>query len=90
MKWVVVATILLFSLLLGLRLFRFLTRGQATIHIAHMKTEGEARQVATALGDLQGVVEARIDLERHLARITYRKGKVTVEDMLKALHAAGF
>lgn len=90
MKWVVAATIFLFFLLLGLRLFRSLTRAQATIHIAHMKTEAEAQRVATVLRELRGVVQARIDLERHLANITYRKGKVTVEDMLRALHAAGF
>lgn len=90
MQWVVVAVLVAFVLLILFPSLRMLTRGQATIHIAHMKTEGEARQVATALGDLQGVVEARIDLEGHIARITYRKGRVTVEDMLKALHAAGF
>jgi copper chaperone CopZ len=54
-----------------------------------MKSEAEARQVANVLKGLRGVEEARVDLERHLARITYRKGKVTVEEMLRALHSAG-
>ena len=90
MKWVVVATILVFLLLLCFRFLRNLTLGQATIHIAHMKSEAEAHQVATLFRGLQGVVEVKMDLEGHLARITYRKGKVTVEDMLRALHGAGF
>lgn len=90
MKWVVVAVIAAFVLLILFRSLRTLTRGQVTIHIAHMKTEAEAQRVAAVLRELRGVVEARIDLERHLANITYQKRKVTVEDMLRALHAAGF
>ena len=90
MKWVVVTVIVLFLLLLLLRFLRSLTLGQATIHIAHMKSEAEALQVANVLKGLRGVEEARVDLERNLARITYRKGKVTVEEMLRALHSAGF
>lgn len=90
MKWVVVATILLFFLLLGLRFFRSFTLGQASIHIAHMKSEAEASQVANVLQGLRGVEEARVDLERRLARITYRKGRITVEEILRALHSAGF
>ncbi len=90
MKWVVVAAIVLLLLLLIFRFFRGLTLGQATIHIAHMKSEAEALQVANVLKGLRGVVEARVDLERHLARITYRKGRITVEEMLQALHSAGF
>jgi hypothetical protein len=36
------------------------------------------------------VLAVSVDLEQHFARITYRKGKVTVEEMLRALHADGF
>ncbi len=90
MKWVIVTVIVLFLLLLLLRFLRSLTLGQATIHIAHMKSEAEALQVANVLKGLRGVEEARVDLERHLARITYRKGRITVEEMLRALHSAGF
>ena len=89
MKWVIVAVIVAFFLLLCFRFLRNLTLGGATIHIAHMKSEAEALQVANVLKGLRGVEEARVDLERHLARITYRKGKVTVEEMLRALHSAG-
>ncbi|MFQ5881368.1 MAG: heavy-metal-associated domain-containing protein [Candidatus Methylomirabilales bacterium] len=90
MTWVVVATILAFFLLLSLRLLRHLSLGQATIHLAHMKSEAQALQVAKTLRGLRGVVEVRVDLEGHLARITYRKGKVAIEEMLQALHGAGF
>ncbi|MFQ5533186.1 MAG: hypothetical protein ACE5K9_12375 [Candidatus Methylomirabilales bacterium] len=90
MKWVIVAVIVAFFLLLCFRFLRNLTLGHATIHIAHMKSQEEAHQVATLFKGLQGVVEVKMDLEGHLARITYQKGKVTVEDMLRALHGAGF
>jgi hypothetical protein len=55
MKWVVVTVIVLFLLLLLLRFLRSLTLGQATIHIAHMKSEAEALQVANVLKGLRGV-----------------------------------
>lgn len=90
MKWVVVAAILAFFLLLGIRLVRRLTLRHATIHIAHMKSKADAVEVARVLRGVEGVVEVRVDLEQHLARITYRKGQVEVEDMLRALHGAGF
>ncbi len=78
MKWVVVTVIVAFLLLLLLRFFRGLTLGQATIHIAHMKSEAEALQVANVLKGLRGVVEARVDLERHVARISYLMGRISV------------
>ncbi len=90
MKWVVVAVITAFLLLLLIRSLRTLTLGEATIHIAHMKTKEDALQVTKVLKGLGGVVDARVDLERHLAKVSYRKGKVVVEDMMRALHAAGF
>lgn len=90
MKWVVVTVITLFFLLLGVRLLRRFTLGQATVHIGHMKSEADASQVAHVLKELQGVVEARVDLEGHLVRVTYRKRKVAVEDIMRALHVAGY
>lgn len=90
MKWVVVAAIMAFFFLLGLRLLRPLTVGQATIHMAHMKTKQEATEVTRILQGLRGVLEVRIDLEQHFARVTYRKRKVTIEDIMRALHAGGF
>lgn len=90
MKWVVVTVITLFFLLLGVRLLRRFTLGQATVHIGHMKSEADASQVAHVLKELRGVVEARVDLEGHLVRVTYRKRKVAVEDIMRALHVAGY
>jgi copper chaperone CopZ len=90
MKWVLLATVLVFLLLLAFRVLRRLTFGQATIHLNHMRSEDQALQVARTLKGLKGVVEVRIDLQEHLARITYRRGKTTVEEMIRALHAAGF
>lgn len=90
MKWVVVTVITLFFLLLGVRLLRRFTLGQATVHIGHMKSEADASQVAHVLKELRGVVEARVDLEGHLVRVAYRKGKIAVEDIMRALHVAGY
>lgn len=90
MKWVLFATLLLFLLLLALRALRRLALGQATIHLTHMRSEDQALQVARALQGLNGVVGVRIDLQAHLVRITYRRGEITIEEMVRALHAAGF
>ncbi|MFQ5989829.1 MAG: heavy-metal-associated domain-containing protein [Candidatus Methylomirabilales bacterium] len=90
MKWVVVAVIVAFLLLVLFRSLRALTLGQATIHIAHMQTNEDARQVANVLNGLRGVVEARVDLEGQRVRITYRKGTIAVEDVMRALHGAGY
>ena len=89
-KWVVVAVIVAFLLLVLFRCLRALTLGEATIHIAHMQTNEDARQVANVLNRLRGVVEARVDLEGQRVRITYRKGKIAVEDVMRALHGAGY
>jgi copper chaperone CopZ len=90
MKWVVVAVIVAFLLLVCLRSLRALTLGEATIHIAHMQTNEDAQQVGNVLKGLRGVVEARVDLEGQRVRITYRKGKIAVEDVMRALHGAGY
>lgn len=90
MKWVVVAVIVAFLLLACLRSLRALTLGEATIHIAHMQTTEDAQRVDNVLRALRGVVEARIDLEGQRVRITYRKGKIAVEDVMRALHGAGY
>jgi hypothetical protein len=31
-----------------------------------------------------------VDLERRAARVTYRKTKIAIEEIMRALHAAGF
>ena len=90
MKWVVVATIVAFVVLLLVRLLRRRLLGQATIHMAQMKSEAEALEVARILRGLQGIMEVRVDLERPAARVTYRKTKITIEEIMRALHAAGF
>lgn len=90
MKWVVTAVIVMFFLLLGIRLLRRLALGNATIHIAHITSTEEAVEVARALRRLQGVVEVQVDLEQHLAKVSYRRNKVTIEEIMTALHAAGY
>lgn len=90
MKWIVVSAIVAVFVLLALRILRPLTVRHGTIHIAHMKSKEDAAEVARILEGIRGVVEVSVDLDQHYARITYRKGKVTVEDMLQALHAGGF
>lgn len=90
MKWVVLAVIGVFAILALVRFVRNRVLGQATIHMANMKSEAEARQVARILKGLQGIMEVRVDLERRAAKITYRKTKIAIEEIMRALHAAGF
>jgi copper chaperone CopZ len=90
MKWVVVATIVACVVLLLVRLLRGRLLGQATIHMAQMKSEAEALEVARILKELRGIMEVRVDLERRSARIRYRRTKIAIEEIMRALHAAGF
>jgi copper chaperone CopZ len=90
MKWVVLASIGVFVVLLFLRFLRNRVLGQATIHMASMKSEAEAREVARILEGLRGIMEVRVDLERRAAKITYRKTKIAIDEIMRALHAAGF
>jgi copper chaperone CopZ len=90
MKWVVVATIVACVVLLLVRLLRGRLLGQATIHMAHLKSEADALQVANVLRRLQGMVDVHVDLDRRSARVRYRKSKVTIEQIMTVLHAAGF
>jgi|GEM_PF-1497772 len=90
MKWVVVATIVACVVLLLVRFLRGRLLGQATIHMANMKSEAEALEVARILKGLQGIMEVRVDLERRSARIRYRRAKIAIEEIMRALHAAGF
>ncbi|MCI0483736.1 MAG: heavy-metal-associated domain-containing protein [candidate division NC10 bacterium] len=90
MKWVVVASIGVFVVLLFVRFLRNRVLGQATIHMAHMKSEAEALEVARILKGLQGMMEVSVDLERRRATVSYRKTKIAIEEIMRALHAAGF
>lgn len=90
MKWVVTAVIVAFFLLLAVRALRRFTLGNATIHIAHITSTAEAVEVARALRGLPGVVAVQVDLEQHLAKVSYRRGRVTIEEIMTALHAAGY
>ena len=90
MKWLVMTVIAAFLILLGVRTVRRIMLGQATIHMAHMKSEADALEVAKVLKGLQGIVEVHVDLERRSARIRYRRTKIAIEEIMRALHAAGF
>lgn len=90
MQWMVGAAVVAFLALLSVWALRRLTVGRATIHIAHMKSREDAQQVAEMLKGIRGVVEARVELEQHLARVTYRRGRVAIEEIMRALHAGGF
>lgn len=90
MKWVVVATIVACVVILLIRFLRGRLLGQATIHMAQMKSEAEALEVSRILKGLQGIMEVRVDLDRRRAEVTYRKTKIAIEEIMRALHAAGF
>jgi copper chaperone CopZ len=90
MKWVIVAVIAAFFVLLLVRAVRRLTLGQATIHMAHLKSESDALHVGRVLRGLPGMVEVHVDLEGRVNKISYRKTKIAIEEIMRALHAAGF
>ena len=46
--------------------------------------------VSKALEGLKGVRSAKVSFKEKLARVTYEKGVVTVEQMIEAVKDAGF
>ncbi|MGH7387503.1 MAG: hypothetical protein ACREIZ_03445 [Candidatus Methylomirabilales bacterium] len=90
MKWVVVATIVACVVLLLVRFLRARLLGQVTVHMAQLKSEADAVEVGKILGGLPGMVDVHVDLERRSARIRYRRTKIAIEEIMRALHAAGF
>jgi len=90
MTWVIAVVIVAFVALLGVRAVRRMLLGQATIHIAHLKSEADAVEVGEVLRGLPGMLEVHVDFERRFARISYRKTKIAIEEIMRALHAGGF
>jgi len=58
--------------------------------IEGMTCSGCAISVKTALGGLDGVQGAKVDVEKGTAVVTYREGAVTVEQMVEAVNRTGF
>ena len=46
--------------------------------------------VKKALEGLKGVKSAQVSLKEKLARVTYEKGVVTIEQMIEAVKGVGF
>ena len=46
--------------------------------------------VMKALEGLKGVTRAQVSFKEKRAYVTYEKGVVTIEQMIKAVHQAGF
>jgi len=46
--------------------------------------------VSKALEGLKGVRSAKVSFREKLARVTYEKGVVTVEQMIEAVNGVGF
>jgi copper chaperone len=63
-----------------------------TIHkaVTGMTCEMCVRHVREALEDLDGVEQAKVDLQKKEAFVTYDESKVSITDMQKAVKNAGY
>jgi copper ion binding protein len=60
------------------------------IKVGGMACAGCSGAVEKALSNLDGVKEARVDLAKKTAFVEYDSGKVTLENLKKAIQGAGY
>ncbi|MDM7913481.1 MAG: heavy metal-associated domain-containing protein [Methanotrichaceae archaeon] len=60
------------------------------IKVAGMACAGCSGAVEKALSGIDGVKEARVDLAKKTAFVEYDSGRITVEDLKKAIQGAGY
>ncbi len=63
---------------------------QLTLRVQGMSSTTCARHVERALQELPGVEDAVVKLASGTARVRYVAGAVTVSDMIRAVHEAGY
>ncbi len=59
------------------------------LSVGGMHCAGCVNTVKAALEGVAGVTKAEVSLEKNEAMVTYAKGKVTTEDLIKAVEKAG-
>ncbi|MDR2239267.1 MAG: cation transporter [Zoogloeaceae bacterium] len=62
----------------------------AILKVEGMSCGGCVKSVTGVLGALPGVAKADVSLEEKCARVTFEPGRVTREDMRRAIIDAGF
>ncbi len=60
------------------------------LSVRGMHCAGCVNAVKAALEGVSGVSKAEVSLEKNEATVTYAKGKVNTDDLLKAVEKAGF
>jgi copper chaperone CopZ len=60
------------------------------LKVLGMACGGCSAAVEKALKNLQGVASARVDLAKKTAYVDYDSGKLTIEDLKKAIQNAGY
>ena len=60
------------------------------LKVLGMACGGCSAAVEKALRNLEGVVSARVDLAKKTAYVDYDAGKITLEDLKKAVQGAGY
>lgn len=63
---------------------------RVVLPVEGMTCSGCAISVKMALKDLKGIREAQVDVEKGEAAVTYIEGKVTVDQMIRAINSTGF
>ena len=61
-----------------------------TLKVEGMSCGGCVKSVSAVLGALPGVTRADVSLEEQCARVTFDAGRVTREEMKRAIIDAGF
>jgi len=60
------------------------------LSVRGMTCAGCVDKVQAALKKIEGVEEAMVDLDKNMAKVTYKKGSTTPEKLAKAVSEAGF
>ena len=63
---------------------------QVVLPVEGMTCAGCAISVKMALKDLEGVKMTEVDVEKGKTTVTYTDGKVTIDQMIKAINSTGF
>lgn len=63
---------------------------EATMYVSGMSCSGCASKVEKALTDLEGVDQVTVDLDDNEVTVIFEDGKITIEDLEKAVDSAGY
>jgi len=66
------------------------TTKTVTLTVQNMTCAGCAIAVRTALRRVDGVAETKVDLDRHIAQVSFDPDKTSVEALTRATAAVGF